>query len=153
MELSHKRFRAAPEPEAPPPAPVDFSTIQSEVRAVLEAAGPASAPPPGGPQLIWTEPERLAVLSLGEASPEAGLALLRKNSVHTLLAAHGHCFRPSVEGVEILSLPDGADAAAPLAALLRARLAGGEPVAFHTETGLTGAAALLAARLSSRRAG
>ncbi len=154
MELSHKRFRPAPEPESPPPAPLDFSTIQSEIRAVLGAAPPS--PPPAAPrqaQLSWTEPQRLAVLSLAGAPPEAGFALLREHGISTLIAATGHPFRRPVEEIEILSLPDGTDTAAPLAARLRAKLANGERIAFHTETGLSGASALLAARFSSRQSG
>ncbi len=154
MEMSHKRFRTAPGIETPPPAPLDFSTIQSEVRAILGAATPVlPSSTAQAAHLIWTEPERLAVLSLAGATPETGLALLRAHGIATLIAAPGHPFRPPIEGVELLALPDGADAAAPLAAQLRAKLAEGERIAFHTETGLSGAAALLAARFSSRRAG
>ncbi len=153
MELSHKRFRPAPEPENPPPAPLDFSTIQSEVRAALGAAAPAFPPPiPHGAQLTWTEPGRLAVLSLAGAPAEAGLALLRDHGVATLIAASGHPFRLPVEGIDILSLPHGSGAAA-LTTRLRAKLADGGRIAFHTESGLSGAAAQLAARFSSRQAG
>ena len=154
MELSHKRFRPAPQPESPPRAPLDISTIQSEIRAVL---GPAPSSPlhasPHLAQLTWTQPQRLAVLALAGAPPKAGLALLRAHGIFTLIAATGHPFRRPVEEIEILSLPDGADAAAPLAAQLRAKLAAGERIAFHAETGLSGAAAQLVARFSSRQAG
>jgi len=154
MELSHKRFRPAAESETPPPVPLDFPIIRSEIRAVLGAPAPSSPrPAPRAAQLIWTEAERLAVLSLAGATPKSGLALLREHGIATLIAAPGHPFRLPVEGIEILSLPESAGAAAPLAARLRAKLTKGERIAFHTETGLSGAAALLAARFSSRRSG
>lgn len=152
MELSHKRFHPALKPDTPPP--LEFSTIQSEIRAALNADAPiAPRRAPQAAQLIWAEPERLAVLTLSGAAPEAGIALLRRHGISTLIAARGHPFQQSTEGIEILSLPDGTDAVAPLAARLRAKLAAQERIAFHTETGLSGAAALLAARFSNRRAG
>ncbi len=152
MEISHKRFRPAPENAVTRPVPLDILTIRSEVRAVLEAAAPA-APQPPAPEakLLWTEADRLAVLSLAGASPASGLALLRRHGIGTLIAATGHPFRLGETGIEILPLPDGAKATAPLAAQLRAKLAQGERIAFHTETGLSGAAALLATRFSNRQ--
>ena len=155
MEVSHKRFRPAPEAEtaALSPAPVEFSVIQNEVRAVLGTAPGQSSSTSHGANLAWAEPDRLAVLSLAAAAPEDGLALLRDHGITTLIAAPGHPFRQPADKFDLLSLPESADAAAPLAAKLRAKLATGEPIAFHAETALSGAAALLAARLSSRRAG
>ncbi|MDE1897119.1 MAG: hypothetical protein KGH91_08595, partial [Rhodospirillales bacterium] len=152
MEVSHKRFRPAVENEVITTSQPDISAIRSEVRAVLEAAAPA-APQQPAPEakLLWTEADRLAVLSLAGASPASGLALLKRYSIGTLIAAPGHPFRVVEGGIEILPLPDGFRAAAPLVALLRAKLGQGERIAFHTETGLSGAAALLAARFSSRQ--
>nr|WP_295743081.1 hypothetical protein [uncultured Acidocella sp.] len=150
--------RAAMPPQAstaPRLAGMDLTSIQNEIRAALDslAASPPPSPAAQGAQLVWAEPGRLAVLSLGQAEPEDGLALLREAGIVALIAAQGHPF--SAPGaLEILTLPSSADAAAPLAATLRSRLAAGEKLAFFTdETGLSGAAATLAARLSSRRAG
>ena len=153
MELSHKRFRSATETEAAAPAPVEISIIRNEIRAVLEAPAPA-APRHARPvaELIWTEADRLAVLSLAGATPASGLALLKRHGIGTLIAGPGHPFRQAWEAIDILLLPDGPDTTPPLAARLRAKLARGERVAFYTETGLSGAAALLAARFSSRQA-
>ena len=147
MELNPKSFRQ------PAQAQTNFSAIRSEIRAVLDAAAPAT-PRTDCPeaQLIWTETDRLAVLSLAGAEPASGLALLRLHGIGTLIVASGHPFRRTVEDIEILKLPDGAAGTAPLAARLRAKLAQGQRIAFHTETGLGGAAAVLAARFSSRQA-
>lgn len=163
MEISHKRFRTADSPPAPPatstasvtsalPAPVDFSTIQNEIRAALTAPPQAEPSRPAqGAQLTWTEPGRLAVLSLGGSTARAGLALLSAHNISVLIAPPGHPFGTHVEGIEILTVTDK-DAAVPLAVTLRAKLASGAALAFFTETGLTGAIALLAAQFSRRSA-
>ncbi len=132
-------------------APADLAAIQSEIRAAFQAAGssPAAPPRPAGAQLVWTEPGRLAVLSLGGEGAAAGIARLRARGISALIAAPGHPFPPG-GGVEIILVEDAT--LAPLAARLRARLAAGEALAFHVEQGLSGAVAGLAAQLSSRRA-
>lgn len=153
MELSHKRFRPAREAPAPSPEPMDFSTIQNEVRAALGTPARPAMPHDHAATLTWTEPARLAVLTLTGDEVEAGLALLREHNIGTMIVSPGHPFRPPLADVELLCLPEGAAAAAPLAVKLRAKLARGEAVAFYTATGLSGPAALLAARLSGPRAG
>lgn len=153
MEMSHKRFHPPVQEKATNPAQLDISAIRSEVRAALDAASPAAPRQPAAmAQLLWTEADRLAVLSLAGAAPEAGLALLKRHGIATLIAAPGHPFHSVGGDIEILPLPDGPGATAPLAARLRAKLAQGERIAFYTETGLNGEAALLAARFSSRQA-
>ena len=154
MEISHKRFRPAVPEEPSLPAPMDFSSIQREIRAKLNASPPAVPhhTPPAA-QLLWTEAGRLAVLTLAGSAPASGLALLKQHGIGTLLAIPGHPFHATGEDIEILSLPESSGAAASLATRLRARLAQGGRIAFHTETGLSGTAALLAARLSTRKAG
>ncbi|WP_298214466.1 hypothetical protein, partial [Acidocella sp.] len=119
--------------------------------AAFQAAGssPAAPPRPAGAQLVWTEPGRLAVLSLGCEGAAAGIARLRARGISALIAAPGHPFPPG-GGLEIILVEDAT--LAPLAARLRARLAAGEALAFHVEQGLSGAVAGLAAQLSSRRA-
>jgi hypothetical protein len=150
MEISHMRFRAPEVAGTEAAAEMDMSAIRQEVRAALGSTAPA---PPVEAQLRWTETDRMAVLSLAGATPISGLALLKRHGISTLFAAPGHPFQPEGEAIEILPLPDGSGALAPLVAQLRAKLARGERIAFHTETGLSGAAALLAARFASRQAG
>ena len=137
-----------------PPATIAFHTIQSEIRAALEAAaaqetGPVTAP--AIPLLNWTEPGRLAVLSLGESPPEAAWTMLKAQGVDLLIIAEDHMILPPNGEIELLVLTDLDEATLlKLIAALRARLAKGGRIAFYTETGLTGGAALLAARLSTR---
>ncbi|MBU6449464.1 MAG: hypothetical protein KGQ26_07555 [Rhodospirillales bacterium] len=153
MEISHKRFHPPSQDDATSPAHTEFSAIRSEICATLDAATPtAPRQPPSVAQLLWTEADRLAVLSLAGAAPATGHALLKRHRIGTLIAAPGHPFDPAEEGIEILILPEGLGATSLLAATLRAKLAQGERIAFHTEAGLSGAAAMLAARFSSRRA-
>ncbi|MBU6419940.1 MAG: hypothetical protein KGQ79_09470 [Proteobacteria bacterium] len=151
MEISHKRFRASETAGTEVATEMDMSAIRHEVRAALGTATPGA--PPVKARLRWTDTDRMAVLSLAGAAPASGLALLKRHGIGTLIAAPGHPFKPEEEAIEILPLPDGSGTAAPLAARLRAKLARGERIAFHTETGLSGPAALLAARFASRQAG
>lgn len=139
----------------PQPDKLAFSAIQDEIRAALQAATKeAPSTPSANPALLnWSEPGRLAVLSLGDASPTTALSLLQAQGVHILIVPETHPFPTPNRNIELLCLSDHEDASlTTLATGLRAKLAKGERIAFYTETGLTGSAALLAARLSSRSA-
>lgn len=151
MEISHKRFRSSEAAGTEAAAEMDMPAIRHEIRTSL--GNPSSETATAEAQLRWTDTNRMAVLSLAGAAPDSGLALLKRYGIGTLITAPGHPFKPEGKAVEILPLPDDSGAAAPLAARLRAKLARGERIAFHTETGLSGAAALLAARFASRQAG
>lgn len=146
-----------PEAEPPPPTKVEFSTIQNEIRAALGQAAQSPKPNPrpahSSAMLSWTESGRLAVLSLGDSAPEIAWPLLQAQGIHILIVPEDHPFPPPNRAIELLCLA-GFDepAITALIAKLRAKLAKGERVAFYTETGLTGPAALLAARLTGRTA-
>ena len=154
----HLSQTQAPAPDVPPPpasAPkaVDFNTIQREIRAALGTAAqaPQPAPRPKSAALRWTEPGRLAVLSLGNAAPQTAWPLLQAQGIYILIAAETHPFPAPNRNIELICLPDHGEAdISALTARLRAKLTKGERIAFYTETGLYGPAALLAARLSSR---
>lgn len=143
----------AQETQPSPPPKIEFSTIQNEIRAALEQAAqtPKPASPPSAAMVSWTESGRLAVLSLGDAPPEIAWSLLQAQGIHILIVPEDHPFPPPNRTIELLCLPEMDEAAmSALIARLRAKLAKGERIAFYTEAGLTGSAALLAARLSGR---
>lgn len=145
-----------PGQEALPTAKIAFSTIQSEIRAALEAASQTTVPAHSARTALlnWAESGKLAVLSLGDAPPASAWPLLQAQGIRILIVQEDHPFPPPDNAIELLCLRDQDTASlSPLITKLRARLAQGEPVAFHTESGLTGTAAFLAARLSSRRPG
>lgn len=136
-----------------PPEKISFHTIKDEIRAALGQAT-QSAPvvaAPASPTLNWTETGRLAVLSLRTASPKTAWPLLQSEGIHVLIVPQGHPFSTTSRTIELVCLADYNDAStAELIAKLRAKLAKGERIAFYTETGLSGAGAFLAARLSGR---
>lgn len=137
----------------PPPAKIAFSTIQDEIRAALSQATKASptATAPALPTLNWTETGRLAVLSLSHAAPETAWSLLQAQDIHILIVPQNHPFSTTNRMIELICLSSYNDASMPdLIAKLRAKLTKGERIAFYTETGLSGASAFLAARLSGR---
>lgn len=140
-------------PPEPPPAKIAFSTIQSEIRAALGEVAQTNQPPPvpDSAALSWTETGKIAVLSLGKSPPAIAWSLLQAQGVHILIVPEDHPFPAPNRNIELLCLA-GYDEASitALSAGLRAKMAKGERVAFYTETGLTGAASLLAARLSGR---
>lgn len=137
------------------PTKIEFSTIQNEIRAALGQAAQSAtqAPAPRSATLSWTESGRLAVLSLGDTPPENAWPLLQAQGIYILIVPETHPFPPPNRTIDLLCLPDIDEATmSALIAKLRAKLAKGERIAFYTETGLTGPAALLAARLSGRMA-
>lgn len=143
-------------PDTPvlPTAKIAFNTIQSEIRAAFEAASQAPHPPQEirSALLNWIEPGRLAVLSLGDVAPASAWQLLRAEGIRILIVQEDHPFPAPDKTIELLCLDDQETASlSSLITKLRARLAQGEPVAFHTESGLTGTAAFLAVRLSNRK--
>lgn len=163
-EFVFRRTRAQNRPEtvektasAPsaPPKPIDFDIIQREIRAALGTATQAESPATaGGLSLDWAEPGRLAVLSLGDAEPQAAWPLLQAEGIHILIVAADHPFPTPNRAIDLICLPEDAESAIPaLIAGLRAKLAKGGRIAFYTETGLSGPMSLLAARLSSRAMG
>lgn len=132
-----------------------FSTIQDEIKAALRAATQEASPSvsTNPASLNWSEQGRLAVLSLGDSAPESAWPLLQAQGIHILIVPQLHPFPAPNRSMELLCLPDNDEAELnTMAAGLRAKLVKGERIAFYTETGLTGPAALLAARLSSRSA-
>lgn len=152
-----EQAKKTPEAHPAPPPKIEFSTIQNEIRAALGQAAqsprPVPAPAPHTAMLSWAESGSLAVLSLGDADPEIAWPLLQTHGIHILVVPEGHPFPPPNRTIELLCLADIDEAAmATLIAGLRAKLAKGERIAFYTETGLTGPAALLAARLTNRTA-
>lgn len=137
------------------PEKIAFHAIKDEIRAALGQATQSAAPPPppASPTLNWTETGRLAVLSLRTASPQTAWPLLQAHGIHILIVPQGHPFPATSRMIELIFLSSYNDASMPeLVAKLRAKLAKGERIAFYTETGLSGAGAFLAARLSGRSA-
>lgn len=144
-----------PDSKPAPPTKIEFSTIQNEIRAALgqAAQNPTPAPSASSAILSWAESGRLAVLSLGDAPPEIAWPLLQAQGIHILVVPEDHPFPPPNRTIELLCLADMDEAEmSALVSGLRAKLTKGERIAFYTETGLTGPAAFLAARLSGRTA-
>lgn len=143
----------SPSNSSPPPKAIDFSTIQREIRAALGTATQETEPASSSKNasLKWTEPDRLAVLSLGNAKPQTAWSLMQTQGIHILIVPETHPFPAPNRNIELICLPDhGEPDISALISKLRAKLTKGERIAFYTEAGLSGPTALLAARLSSR---
>lgn len=151
---SQKAFETPVRNAAPkPPEKVAFSTIQHEIRAALGSATRDTTiqTAPDTPVLQWLEPGRLAILSLGHATPESAWSVLQTWEVNILVTPEAHPFPTPNRALELLCLPNRAEAIIPvLAVKLRAKLAKGERIAFYGTPQLTGSVALLADQLASQ---